>query len=160
MAQNQIIQESLEQFTKRNLRTYVMMSTFYYTIRDFTINELVEKYIFNTFCYIEEHRQLRRLNLCRAILNSPRLIFAEDMVKELLSLCPNDDWKNKMVLEFENYKTNAPTELKQVLRLKQTTFEQLRKSNIHGMFHIKMIHQTKHIKNLLSEIYVENHTNI
>lgn len=159
MAQNRI-QESLEQFTKRNLRTYVMMNTFYYTIRDTTINKLFAKYIFNTFCYNEELEQLKRLNLCEKILNNPRLIFAEDTVKQLISLCSTDDWKQRIKSEFENYKIHAPMELKQLFRLKLASFTQLKRSNIYNMFHTEMIHQTKHIKNLLTEIYVENHSNV
>lgn len=160
MAQNQTTQESLEQFIKRNLRTYVMMNTFYYLIKDATLNELFAKYIFNTFCYIEELKHLERLNLCENILKNPRLIFSEDTVNRLISLCPTDDWKKAMELEFENYKMNAPMELKRLFRLKLTSFTQLRKSNIYDMFHTEMIHQTKHIKDLLTEIYVEKYTNI
>lgn len=160
MAQNLFIQESLDQFTRRNLRIYVMMNSFYYTIKNTVLNRLFEKYIFNTRCYFEEHKKLKRLNLCTSILKNPRLIFAEDTVHQLLSLCPNDNWKHIINSEFDNYKSYAPIELKQLFRLKHTTFGELWKSHVYEMFHTEIIHQTKHIRDLLCEVYVELHTRI
>lgn len=160
MAQNQITQESLEQFTKRHLRTYAMMSTFYFTIGNSIINRLFEKYIFNTFCYFEEYKLIRRHNLSKSILKNPRLIFTDDATNQLFALCPNDCWKGILKMEFEEYKSKAPLELKQLFRLSHLTFGQLQKSFVHGMFHSEMINQSKHIKKLIEEVYVELHTNL
>lgn len=126
MAQNRI-QESLEQFIKRNLRTFVMMNSFYYVVKDATLNKLFAKYIFNTSCYDEELGQLKRLNLCDTILDNPRLIFARDTINRILSLCPSDSWKSRLNLEFESYKMNAPMELKQLFRLRLVAFTKLKK---------------------------------
>lgn len=103
---------------------------------------------------------LKRLNLCRKILENPRLIFSTDTVNQLLTFIPNENWRFLIGFEFEQYRTNAPMELKQLSKLKNATFGQLWKSYVYDMFHTEMIHQTKHIKDLLTEIYVENHTNV
>lgn len=160
MAQNQTAQESLDQFIRRNLRIYVMMNSFYYTIKNPILNKLFEKFIYDTQCYLEEYRQLKRLNLCRNILQNPRLIFSNDIVNRLMTFCPNDNWRLLIGFEFEEYKTNAPIELKQLTKLKNATFGQLWKSYVYDMFHKEIIHQTKHIRDLLRDIYTEFHANV
>lgn len=160
MAQNLFIQESLDQFIRRNLRIYVMMNSFYYTIKNPVLNKLFEKFIYHTQCYLEEYRQLKRLNLCRNILEKPHLIFSNDIVNQLLTFCPNDNWRLLIGFEFESYKENAPMELKQLAKLKNATFGQLWKSHVYEMFHTEIIHRTKHIQDLLREIYTESHTNV
>lgn len=157
MAKSLFIQESLNQFTRRNLRIYVMMNSFYYTIKNPVLSKLFEKFIHHTQCYLEEYKQLKRLNLCRKILENPRLIFSTDTVNQLLTFIPNDNWRFLIGFEFEQYKTNAPMELKQLRKLKNATFSQLWKSFVYDMFHKEIIHQTGHIRDLLQEIYLEMH---
>lgn len=157
MDRNVVIQESLEQFTKRHLRTYAMMNSFFFTIENKTINRLFEIYIFNKFSNFEEYKQLRRLNFCKSILKNPRLIFADDAVRMLLAVCPKE-WTSLITEEFEKYKSKAPMELKQLLRLKFLSYKQLENSNIFRQFHSEMINKTSYIESILSTIYVEIHT--
>lgn len=160
MAIQIVSQESLVNFTNRHLRNFAMINTFYFTIKEIVLNRLFEKYIFNTFQYERDFAYLKCLNLSISILNNPRLIFSEDTVNQLILTCPTEIWKGKIKNEFDNYKLNAPIELKRLFRLKQLIFKYLESSHVYRIFHSDMISQTEHIKNLLSEIYVEIHTKI
>lgn len=127
----------------------------WFSLRDNVANMLLAKFLLNDDN--ESMRIFERYNVCHRVVLNQELIYDHITVNRLLELCPTDEWRQIIELEFENYEANDPqnNRLDLLKELKRETFFAFRACRGFENFRTEVVGRTSRIASLLGEVYDE-----
>lgn len=151
MARNGFIANYLDQMEKLD------QTLTWFSLSDNVIRKVLEKYFLRENIDSESKTLLKRYNICRIILLNRELVYDEDTLHELMTLCPNNHWEFVLREEFEYYDPFNPihNSLEMLTELKRVTFYQFQKCDGFAQFRHDVLIKSYIIIELLSQTYDE-----